>query len=465
MIPVEKIAGSTVGNLVYYVAIIGVLLIVATLLRLKIPFLRKAFIPASLLAGVIGLILGQYCLKVIPADMMSSISALPSHMITIVFACMMLGMPKAQKGDKAIAHDAVSGGLWLWSNSFMQVAVPCLLVGLILIPAMGSDRINPLFGSLVEIGFAGGHGTAGGMQAAFEELGWADGATLGSTMATVGLICGIVGGMIIINYGVRKKYTKVLTEPAKAGAAEEVYAEGSRDASAHKTINQDVIEPFAFHLGAIGLSILIGRILVYFLNMGMKAIGISNSLPLFPFAMIGGWLINLIVQRTSLKNLFDRATFQRIQGMALEILIVAAVASIKIPVVIAYLVPILVCAIATMILMLVWFFVISPKVFKDCWFEQAIIRYGAFCGVAAVGYMLLRTADPKMETDAGTIYALDCPFMSPFIGGGLVTSMWPTLIITLGVTKFGLIAAAISIVLVVILRIFFWDKNAKKVQR
>ena len=84
--------GGTIGNLVYYVAIVGLLLVIATLLRLKISFLRKAFIPASQIAGFIGLALGQYGLKIIPADMMSSIGSLPSHMITVVFACMMLGL-------------------------------------------------------------------------------------------------------------------------------------------------------------------------------------------------------------------------------------------------------------------------------------------------------------------------------------------------------------------------------------
>ena len=58
MIPVEKVASATIGNLVYYVAIIGLLLVVATIIRLKVPFLRKAFIPASLIAGLIGLVLG-----------------------------------------------------------------------------------------------------------------------------------------------------------------------------------------------------------------------------------------------------------------------------------------------------------------------------------------------------------------------------------------------------------------------
>ena len=215
--------GGTIGNLVYYVAIVGLLLVIATLLRLKISFLRKAFIPASLIAGFIGLALGQYGLKIIPADMMSSIGSLPSHMITVVFACMMLGLKK-EDTDKTMVRDAAAGLGWLWSCSFMQVGVPALLCAFILTPMFG---VNPLFSTLTEIGFAGGHGTAGGMQAAFEALGWADGSTLGSTMATVGLLCGIFGGMIIINFGVRKKYTAVLTEVAETGTTKEVFGEAN----------------------------------------------------------------------------------------------------------------------------------------------------------------------------------------------------------------------------------------------
>ncbi len=115
--------------------------------------------------------------------------------------------------------------------------------------------------------------------------------------------------------------------------------------------------------------------------------------------------------------------------------------------------------------MLVWFFVLSPHIFQDCWFEQGIIRYGAFSGVAAVGYMLLRTADPKMETEAGTVYALGCPLMSPFIGGGLVTTAYPYIIRNFGALNTGLIFCVASIAIILVLRIFFWNKNAKLVQR
>ena len=84
MIPVEKIAGGTLGNLLYYVAIIGVLLVICTIIRLKVSFLRKAFIPASLLAGILGMILGPHVLGVIPADMMSSIGAIPSACVLFI---------------------------------------------------------------------------------------------------------------------------------------------------------------------------------------------------------------------------------------------------------------------------------------------------------------------------------------------------------------------------------------------
>ena len=460
MIPVEKIASGTLNNLVLYGGIVGLLLVIAALIRLKVPILRKAFIPASLLAGLIGLALGPYALKIIPSDMMNSIGALPTPMITVVFACMLLGVQKQESG-KTMFHDAAAGLGWLWSNSFMQVGIVSLLCAFLFTPVFG---VNPLFGSLFEIGFAGGHGTASGMATVFQDpelLNWADGADLGLTTATIGLLAGIFGGMIIINYGVRKKYTKVLTEPATSGDAKEIFAEGERETAAYMTVSQDVVEPFAFHLGVIGAAILIGRAIVWAFGVIFGYTG----LPLFPFAMIGGWIINSIVQRTSLRHLLDRGIFQRIQGMALEILVVGAMASIKVPVVLAYWAPLLIGTIVVMAFMLLWFFWLSPHIFQDCWFEQGIIRYGAFTGVAAVGYMLLRTADPKMETEAGTIYALGCPLMSPFIGGGLVTTAYPYIIQSLGSMTAGLIFCGASIAILIVLRLLFWNKNAKREQR
>ena len=201
-IPTEKIASGTITNLILYLAIIGALLFVATILRLKVLFLKKAFIPASLIAGIIGLILGPYVLKVFPADMRSSFSAMPTPLIVIVFACMMLGR-KSNMSKEALVSSAPSI-VQCYTYSFVQVALTCLLVGLIFTPLWGT---NPLFGSVIEIGFEGGHGTAGGMSEVFKELGWEAGTSVSQTTATIGLLAGVFGGVILINIGVKKKWT------------------------------------------------------------------------------------------------------------------------------------------------------------------------------------------------------------------------------------------------------------------
>ncbi len=59
----------------------------------------------------------------------------------------------------------------------------------------------------------GGHGTANAAGAALVEAGWPDGLAVANTMATAGLISGIVVGMIIIGIGVRRGYAQKVSKP------------------------------------------------------------------------------------------------------------------------------------------------------------------------------------------------------------------------------------------------------------
>lgn len=47
MFPIEAVSGSAVDELLLYLGVLGFLLLIATALRLKIPFLKKYYIPAS----------------------------------------------------------------------------------------------------------------------------------------------------------------------------------------------------------------------------------------------------------------------------------------------------------------------------------------------------------------------------------------------------------------------------------
>lgn len=457
MFPIEKLTSGMMNSLLFYVSVIGLLLFIAVILRTKVKLFKKLFIPASLIAGLLGLILGQYGLKIFPADMMASFATLPGRLISVVFAPMLIGvvLPKPKQVAKMVGPQLIFG----YIGDFIQIAVPFLVVALILGPLLG---VNEMLASIVEIGFCGGHGTAGGMIEVFNELGWTDGGPLALTSATVGLFAGIVAGMIIINYGVRKGYTTFLkTDDTVDNESEDIIPKNKQVKGSSITINKDIVEGFAFHMSLIGIAILIGWIILFYLKRltGLK-------LPLFPMTMIGGLIVQLIISKTKYKDAVDVQTLSRIQGLALEILIVAAVATIKVPVIVQYALPLSVLMIVSVLALVFYFFYFGPRMFKNQWFENAIVNFGMLAGVTAVGLMLLRTVDPDMKSDAGKAFALRAPFFSPFVGGGLLTSILPLLANNYGTLKIGIIFMALILLLLGAAKILgFWNKPLHKAEK
>ncbi|MFS8541165.1 MAG: hypothetical protein LOD89_03655, partial [Tissierellales bacterium] len=408
MFPTEALSSASLDSLLFSTSLLGLLIFVGVVLRLKVKILKKLFIPASLIAGVLGLILGQYGFGIIPKDISATWGALPGRLITVVFAPMLMGMeiPNVRKVWNQIAPQLY----FSYIGDFIQIAIPFIISALILEPIW---KVNPMFASIVEVGWAGGHGTAGGMIDVYNSLNWPDGGDLGLTSATAGLFMGIVGGMIIINYAVRKGYTSVLKteDQIKGGQERDIIPVSERKANSVGTLNNDLIESYAFHLALVGIAILIGWIIQVLIE---NYIGIE--MPLFPMAMIGGLIVQLIISKTEFNKAVDAKTFHRIQGMALDFLIASAVASISIPVVIKYAVPFMILMVVSAIILVAFFFWAGPRLFKTNWFENAIVNYGFLSGVAAVGLMLLRISDPNMETEAGESFALRTPLFEPLLG-------------------------------------------------
>ena len=91
------ISGAVLVELMIDVGWLSLLLLVGKLLRAKILLFQKLFLPASIIAGFIGLFLGPYLLgsvlefEIIPRSMLTTWASLPGILINIVFACLFLG--------------------------------------------------------------------------------------------------------------------------------------------------------------------------------------------------------------------------------------------------------------------------------------------------------------------------------------------------------------------------------------
>src|SRR5699024_9584478 len=183
---------------------------------------------------------------------------------------------------------------------------------------------------LIEMGFEGGHGTAAGMQQTFEELGFSEAYDLAIGLATVGILSGVIIGIAAINWAIRKNKTEVVKDVnessalKKAGIVEFEY----REAAAKMTVRPESIEPLSFHFALIGVAILVGYGLlqgITWLEQAIIGSEFMTYVPLFPLAMIGGIIVQLVFTKIDKAHILDRQMVMRIQGFSLDVLILSAI--------------------------------------------------------------------------------------------------------------------------------------------
>lgn len=202
------------------VAILSALLLLGAFLRAKIPFFRKLLLPASVIGGFIGLLLGPQVLGgnailSFPEEYINTWSLLPGILIVPIFAAVPLGMFMHQKKKeegvfkKTLPKVLVSCGLFSAVGSVqMLLGFGFTLVAAKLVPSLNLYRT---FGYELSQGFSGGHGTAGGVGNILEGMGldyWATAQGVAITFATVGLIGGMLLGIYLINRASSKGQTR-----------------------------------------------------------------------------------------------------------------------------------------------------------------------------------------------------------------------------------------------------------------
>ena len=403
------------------------LLVVGKLVRMKVPLLQRLYLPSSVVGGIIGLVVVTAGKDVIPAEITDTMRRVPGFLINVVFATLFLGtsLPNLKRVVALAFPQLVLGQIIAWG----QYVVGLGLAGFVLSRLCG---VPPCFGNLIEIGFEGGHGTVGGMAESFANAGWLDGSALGFTVATVGMVVGIVVGMVLVNWAHRRGIVKQVVPFEKRNEHERigVHPEDVRPAAGFQTVMSDSIDSLAWHLAIVGVAIAIGAGILELLRF--TGCRVFWGFPLFPLCMIGGILLQFVVRALGRDLMVDHGQMERISGASLDFLVASAVATISIKVVAenwVALVALVVAGAAWSVFAALWF---GPKCFKEAWFERTIADFGQATGVTATGLMLLRTVDPESKTCAASSFGYKQLLHEPVMGGGLWTALAFTLVVEKG---------------------------------
>ncbi len=230
---------------------------------------------------------------------------------------------------------------------------------------------------------------------------------MATTTATFGIVGGILIGIMMINWAARHGQTAMLKKPAdipeplRVGFEKDIKKQNS---VGRETTLSSSIDTLAFHAALI----FVACGLAYLLLMGAEKfqIPVLKSISVWAYGMIVMFAIWGIMCKLKLDYLVDDKIKSKVSSSFTEFAVIAAIASLPIKAVAAYIVPILVMVAIGYVITTGVLFILCKRLLKGFWFEQMIGTYGMSTGVFLTGVLLLRICDPDLESPALANYSL-----------------------------------------------------------
>lgn len=384
----------TVASILQDLMVLGLFLLAGFFIREVCKPIQKLFIPASVIGGFLALLAGPQVLGWMP--MPKSFSGFSGGLINLILTCLVFGVAiNRKKVESYLDYCCLATGL---KGLQLAVGVP---LGILL--AKIWPGLDPTWGTMGVFAFLGGHGNSAAVGSAYETLGIPDNKGLGIVMATIGLLAAILGGLVIINYGARRRWTKYVSmadteQKIKTSGGKAVLPSEKRFSIGTARVLNDSVNNLLFQFSLLMLALFVGGKFIDLL--GVYVHPFFNKIPSIIDGVVGSVIVWPIMQKCGWGDLVDRKTISTISGFCLDIVVLTAVATLRLDLISTYMAPIAIFS-AVMIIMTAWVCIYYFRnVSEDEWFEKALCAYGMGTGSTSTGLALVRAVDPDNQSIA-----------------------------------------------------------------
>ena len=399
-------------NAIINLGVVGLGLLVGSLLRAKVKLLQRYLIPSAIIGGFFLLVFYNFVAPHIGLDG-AFLGNLVYHLLNISFIAMALRNPSDDKPKDGSARRSFFQNV---IAIFGQYGIQCffgLLATLLMILTFFPD-LFPAIGLSLPLGFELGPGQAYSISLPWEDMGFEGATSVGLAMAAAGFITGSVGGVILINLGVKNGW---ISAPDAEKLKERKLFSGflgrgnSREGS-RLTSEGESIDTLSYHVSLIMASYLLSwamlAVIEYLLSF-IGSIGAEISSTLwgvnFIFSMFSAAIVRMIINKTGIDYTIDNGTLNRINGLSVDLTVAACLGAISLTALAAYYVPVIILIIVGILItcfILPWY---SSRIFSDNQFYRMLVLFGTATGTLPTGLSLLRVVDPDFETPAARDYA------------------------------------------------------------
>lgn len=380
------------------VGIIASITLFANVIRQKISFIRKSYIPTAVLAGFILLLLRSLNIVHIRQEFLELITY---HGIAIGFIAMSLRVKREKTTDTYKV--AVKSGALIVSTYLVQ-AITGLVISLFLVLTF-MPQFFPASGILLAMGFGQGPGQANNVGSTYESLGFVGGQSYGLAIAASGYLIACTVGVFFLNKR-KSKITKYTDET-------------SNDTPIDIFQDEDEI-PISQSIDKLSIQVAL-IVFVYLLTFGIL-VGVSRLLSLispgaantlspilwgfnfiFASAIASGVaaLISVLRKKGIMKRQYqNNYLLNRISGLAFDIMIVAGIASINFTDIAKLWIPFIVTILLGALVTYLYLKFMSNKIYKGYENEAFLSMFGMLTGTISSGVLLVREIDPEYKTPA-----------------------------------------------------------------
>ena len=209
---------SNVWSGLLIIAILFAFMLIAHILRRKIPFLSKSLLPPSVLGGVIILIFTTifklvtkenfFELEIFQMGNISGIGTLEVityHALAVGFICMGLKSSGNKKHNKKRTTEIFNTGVTTVTTYLIQAVVGLTVTMLAAVILKDLEGFNPAAGIILCLGYGQGTGQALNFGTQYQvDYGFKHGADFGLAVAAMGFLVASIGGVIVLNILKRK---------------------------------------------------------------------------------------------------------------------------------------------------------------------------------------------------------------------------------------------------------------------
>ncbi|WP_254846703.1 sodium/glutamate symporter [Oceanobacillus sojae] len=411
--------------------IASILLCLGMIIRSKVSFIRNMLVPASVIAGILGMIVMNT--NLIQATNAEMFTIIVTQLFTITFISIGLTSNKNKKDNtvgKQITKGAVGLGM-LWN--LLYALTPA--VGAVVILLAGSYfGMDALYGLLIPFAFTQGPGQAATFGSIFEQqYGIENAAMVGLTFAAIGFIACFLVGVPIAKYGLKRGLAKKYGESEIKDYIKRGYftKDDKKESIGQETVFSGNMDTMTFHFTMIGICYVLALGMAHLVSL-IPGAGPTLGGMLFIYGMLAGYLVKMILKKLQLDHLLDNTFQTKITGWSTDYLVVCSFMAVQFSIIGQWIIPIIIESIVITILTVAVVLYFGKRFGGDNDFSRTLGLLGTSLGTVPSGIALVRIIEPSLRsTTAIELGMMNIPMMFSYV---TVTTIMMMMAGTLSVT-------------------------------